>query len=264
MNRQKQAFEKLYSKSDLQRWWFHDSKDPLIRYLRDRRLRIAVRQLLRLTNTRPDDWNVLVVCGGVGGEGTFLANAGFKSVTVSDFSEQALELCRKRDPRLQTQLLNAESLDVDDEAYDLVLVQDGLHHLTRPALGLTEMLRVAKRAVILIEPHTGIVARLLGTVWEEDEQEINYVFRWNKLLLKQVVSSYVLTRASCIKAIRLWDHNLILRNVAGALGGKRLASVCVKSIYAILNTFFWWMGNMMIGIVIKSTCEEAGVLPPKE
>jgi hypothetical protein len=32
--------------------------------------------------------------------------------------------------------------------------------------------------VVVIEPHTGIVARLFGTQWEHHEEEVNYVFRF--------------------------------------------------------------------------------------
>lgn len=39
--------------------------------------------------------------------------------------------------------MDAESLDAPDDRYDLVLVQDGLHHLSRPVTGLMQMLRVA-------------------------------------------------------------------------------------------------------------------------
>ena len=74
----------------------------------------------------------------------------------------ALDVCKARDPRLDTRQMDAEALDVPDNSYDIVLVQDGLHELRRPVLGLTEMLRVARRAVIVIEPHTGVVAGLLG------------------------------------------------------------------------------------------------------
>ena len=67
-----------------------------------------------------------------------------------------MALCRSFDERLKTRVLNAEEMsEVEDGSYDLVLVQDGLHHLPRPTLGFTEMLRVARIAAIVIEPHSG-------------------------------------------------------------------------------------------------------------
>lgn len=206
---------------------------------------------MRITKSHPAEWDVLIVCGGVGGEGTLLANLGFRKVTVSDFSKNALEICKVRDARLQTCILNVEQLDLPDDSFDLVLVQDGLHHLPRPALGLTEMLRVARRAVVVVEPHSGVVAKLLGTVWECKVDKVNHVFRWNQLLLEQVTLSYLLQIPSYIKAIRLWDHNVMMSKLAKLLGSKRVGLFFVKFCYFFLNSLFWWLGNMMIGIVVK-------------
>jgi ubiquinone/menaquinone biosynthesis C-methylase UbiE len=89
-------------------------------------------------------WTVPIVWGGVGGESTFFANQGFTSVTNSDFSTNALTLCSRFDARLKTLELNAEHLDLPDDSHDLVVVQAGLHHPSRPVLGYTEMLRVSR------------------------------------------------------------------------------------------------------------------------
>jgi ubiquinone/menaquinone biosynthesis C-methylase UbiE len=76
-------------------------------------------------------------------------------VTVTDFSQHALEICRERDPRLETRLEDAEHHDLPDESFDIVLVQDGLHELRRPTIGLTEMLRLSRVITIVIEPYDG-------------------------------------------------------------------------------------------------------------
>jgi ubiquinone/menaquinone biosynthesis C-methylase UbiE len=207
---------------------------------------------MQLCESSPKEWNVLVVCGGVGGEGTLLKNLGFHSVTVTDFSENALAYCRKRDPRLQTRLLNAEQMDLPDASYDLVLCQDGLHHLPRPVLGCTEMLRVARRAVIINEPYWGLLGRLIGTTWEKSGEEINFCFRWNQMLLEQVTRSYLLQAPCYVKAIRLWDHGLTVHKFASRLGPSIVQVACAKFCYFILNTFFRPLGNAMIGVVVKN------------
>jgi ubiquinone/menaquinone biosynthesis C-methylase UbiE len=172
---QQLTFETNYAASDAEKWVFHDSADALTRFLRDRRIKMALEHIRQRVGYLPLDWKALVVCGGVGGEGTLLANSGFTDVTVSDFSASALRICEERDPRLQTRFMNAEGMEAPDNSYDLALVQDGLHHLPRPVLGFTEMLRVARRAVVVIEPHAGIVSRLFGTRWERHGATVNYV-----------------------------------------------------------------------------------------
>jgi hypothetical protein len=141
-----------------------------------------------------------------------------------------------------------------------VLVQDGLHELRRPVLGLTEMLRVARRAVVVIEPHGGLVARLMGTVWEvhEDGNGIggpgtaqNYVFRWNRRVFRDVARSYLLDEVAKVEVVRFWDHNVTVRRLAEGVGGGRLGLAAAKATYMALNAGLWWMGNAMAGIVLK-------------
>jgi ubiquinone/menaquinone biosynthesis C-methylase UbiE len=248
--RQHTAFENAYA--DPSRWAFHDTDDPLIRYLRDRRIRIGVEHVMRVVRSSPATWDALVVCGGVGGEGTLLANLGFASVTVSDYSENALAVCRRRDPRLQTRPMNAEQMDLPDGAYDLVLVQDGLHHLSRPVQGFTEMLRVARRGVLVMEPHWGLVAKLLGTTWEDHGGEVNFVFRWNQMLLEQAARSYLLRQPCYIKALRLWDHASAVHRLASRLPSGSSQRALARACYGILDGLFRPLGNAMIGVVVKN------------
>lgn len=245
---QKGAFEESYSAAD-ERWAFHYTSDPLTRYLRDRRLSLALEALGGALPEGVAVESVLVACGGVGGEGTFFRKRGFGDVTVSDFSSEALQRCNRLDPALKTLLLDAERMDVPDSSYDLVVVQDGLHHLPRPALGFAEMLRVARVAVILIEPHHGAVGRLLGQQWEVQGDAINYVFRWNAMMLEQCTRSYLLSREARVIAMRLWDHGLaVARAVAHLPSPLRLPAA--KAIYAALAPVSR-AGNMMVGVVLK-------------
>lgn len=41
---------------------------------------------------------------------------------------------------------------LQDDAFDYVLCKDSYHHMPRPMIALYQMLRVARRAVVLIEP----------------------------------------------------------------------------------------------------------------
>jgi SAM-dependent methyltransferase len=191
----------------------------------------------------------LVVCGGVGGEGTFLRKAGFADVTVSDFSTEALQRCRRFDRSLKTLLLDAEQMDLPDSSYDIVLVQDGLHHLPRPVLGYTEMLRVARRAVVVIEPHTSLVGRLWGTEWETQGAAVNYVFRWNRTIMEQCTRSFLLSKEAVVVANRLWDHGPMINRMVSHLPG-RVRPAAARAVYSALNLASP-AGNMMIGVVVK-------------
>ncbi|MDZ7576935.1 MAG: class I SAM-dependent methyltransferase [Candidatus Nanopelagicales bacterium] len=232
--------------ADEQRWQFHHTGDPLTRYVRDRRLLTA----LRILNERQSahlQSSVLVVCGGVGGEGSFFANRGYADVTVSDISPLALEMCERLDPRLKTLELNAESMNLPDKSFDLVVVQDGLHHLPRPVLGLTEMLRVSRRGVVVIEPHYGCAGNLIGTRWERHGDTVNFVFRWSRQSFEQVVRSYLLSDEARVTVRRMWDHSTAIRRPASAVP-ERLRPWTVRSLYATL-TLAERAGNMFVGVV---------------
>jgi ubiquinone/menaquinone biosynthesis C-methylase UbiE len=249
---QREASNRFYSDPTETCWDFHYTSDPLIRYLRDRRLRHALKELDRRGRLDAARQSVLLVCGGVGGEGTFLANQGFVDVTVSDLSDEALERCRRLDGRLKTRVLNAEDMsEVEDGSYDLVLVQDGLHHLPRPVLGFTEMLRVARTAVVVIEPHSGLVARAIGKQWEVCGDAVNYVFRWNRSIFEQATRSYLLREDAEVIAGRLFDHNLVVNRAVSKLPLPRKTQLlAARSVYGLLH-FAAPMGNMMVGIVLK-------------
>jgi hypothetical protein len=137
-----------------------------------------------------------------------------------------------------------------DESYDLVVVQDGLHHLPRPVQGFTEMLRVARVAVVVIEPHHSFVSKLLGTTWEEDRGAVNYVFRWNRLLLEQATYSYLVRDDVVVVCRRLWDHALAISHAIDRLPG-RVRLVAARASYGILAPLSF-AGNMMVGVVAKN------------
>jgi SAM-dependent methyltransferase len=251
---QREAFDAVYGVGR-SRWAFHDDPDPLVRYLRDRRLALGLERLEALTPVDRAAWTVLVVCGGVGGEATWLLDNGFAEVTVSDFSANALAVCAEREPRATTLELDAEGPAVGDSSYDLVLVQDGLHHLRRPVLGFTEMLRVARRAVVVIEPHDGLVGRLLGRTWEEHDGVRNYVFRWTGRLLEQATRSYVPDTPVCVDAHRFWDHNLAMGRLARLAGGGERGLRCAQRAYGALRPF-GRLGNMMLGVTVIGDAAE--------
>ena len=252
---QRDAFEEMFT--DRQRWAFHDTPDPLTRYVRDRRLKMGLRMLARRRVPAFSDLTALVVCGGVGGEGTILADAGFGEVTNSDIAPSALDICRERDSRLIPAELNAEAMELPDGAYDVVVVQDGLHHLTRPVAGFNEMLRVARVAAIVIEPYESLVGKAFGQTWEKEGEATTYVFRWDKRLVAAATRSQLGNVGASERVKRLWDHSSRVERMAlklASLGGRspsrQQGYQMARAIYAGLRPFDW-CGNNMIAVVCK-------------
>jgi ubiquinone/menaquinone biosynthesis C-methylase UbiE len=157
----------------------------------------------------------------------------------------------QRDPDLRGTVCDAQRLPFVDGSFDLVLVQDGIHHLRNPALGITEMLRVARRAVVVIEPHEGLVARLFGTKIEREGGQENFVFRWDRRMFVQVVSSYLVGKKFHVRTLRFWDHSLAMLQLFRWLPNDGLKLAAIRTGYAVLNGLGGFGGNMFVGIATR-------------
>lgn len=181
----------------------------------------------------------------------FFKKSGFTNVLNSDLSLEAAKTSKELDSSLKTDYVNAESLPYQNNSFDLVVVQDGLHHLPRPVLGFNEMLRLAKKAVIVIEPRASLVGNLIGTQFEKIDDTENYVFRWSEYSFQAAARSYLLRNIFNIKFISLWDHNVVIRKCVRFFP-KSVQVALARLLYRILDVISF-CGNMMIGIVIKES-----------
>ncbi|SMF21166.1 Methyltransferase domain-containing protein [Tistlia consotensis] len=131
--------------------------------------------------------------GDVGNDAFCLKRLGAAEVTATCLADDMLRAQAERGhlPGVAIRPLNAEAMDLPDGSLDLVLCKETYHHLPRAPLGLYEMLRVARRAVVLIEPAEprgwrpldklrALVKRVLrGTAgWENEFEPVgNFIFR---------------------------------------------------------------------------------------
>ncbi|MEO8038333.1 MAG: methyltransferase domain-containing protein [Betaproteobacteria bacterium] len=229
------------------------STDPMVQYVSRWRLEEAVRRLMATPNCGIDhDSAVIIACAGEGMEGTVLCDLGFRNVTVTDITDSGVRAALLRDPRLKGQVANAESLPFENEAFDLAVVQDGLHHLSSPVRGFTEMLRVSKRAVFFLEPHDSLVGNLIGTKWERNDGAVNYVFRWNRRLVGEVTSSYLGHAGFRNQSFSFWHHNPVLARFGAAIGGGAFAIGALKCIKATFDALAGRWGNQFCGMIVKS------------
>jgi glycosyltransferase involved in cell wall biosynthesis/SAM-dependent methyltransferase len=125
---------------------------------------------------------VLVVCCGSGMEAEMVARTG-RRVVALDISPAAVARARERTERfgfpLDLVVGDAEHLPFADSSFDFVFVHDGLHHLSDPYRGVREMLRVARRAVVIAEPADAGLTRVsirlgISGVYEDAG---NFVYR---------------------------------------------------------------------------------------
>lgn len=225
---------------------------PLTRYIVEWRIKAALRRIAEAANGLVSyDIEILLMCAGEGMEGSTLCDMGYRNVTVSDISEVAVAEALKRDKRLRGIALNAEHSAQPDRSFDLVIVQDGLHHLQNPVLGFTEMLRIARVGALFLEPHDSGIGRMLGTKWEKNGEAVNYVFRWTRKLVQDVASSYLPPDSFQNLSFSFWQHNILFDRVGKRLGGGRLGLLTIRVLKYFLDSALGKFGNQFCGLILK-------------
>lgn len=113
-----------------------------------------------ILNSDPDTRWLTVGDGRYGSEAQFLSENGADALPT-DLSTNLLEAAESAGYIDEYSKENAESLSFDEGTFDYVLCKESYHHFPRPMVALYEMLRVARKAVVLIEPEDSHVERTL-------------------------------------------------------------------------------------------------------
>jgi ubiquinone/menaquinone biosynthesis C-methylase UbiE len=169
-------------------------------------------------------------------------------VILSDISLgvvlQARERARRYDVEIGLIVADAEALPFRTASIDIVYVHDGLHHLERPADGLAEMARVARRAVSVTEPAAAAVTNAAVRVGaaEAVEEAGNRVCR---LTLGQIESEL---SARGFRALRPHRYAMYYRHWPGravrALSAPLLLPVA-KTAFRVVNRTVGRFGNKL-------------------
>lgn len=141
--------------------------------------------------------------GRYGLDARYLLDHGADAV-ASDISEVLLLESQRRGLIPAYRVENAEAMTAADDEFDYVLCKESYHHFPRPGRALYEMLRVARKAVILIEPADEFIyenvlssvahvvaswrLRLRGRVLERNsfEETGNYVYSISRREIEKV------------------------------------------------------------------------------
>ena len=158
-------------KGDLAKTWLETDTVDAWRHAR------MYRSLDPLLKSYPEANWLTVGDGRYGKDAHYIQERGVK-VLASDISEALLkegkELGYIKDYRKE----NVEALSFSDEEFDFVFCKEAYHHFPRPMIALYEMLRVAKKAVVLIEPNDEYVySTVLEILFRNIKNFIKYILR---------------------------------------------------------------------------------------
>lgn len=166
---------------------------------RHRRMYSALNPLLKDEGTT---W-LTIGDGRFGTDSRYICENG-GDATASDIDDSLLQEAATSGFISKFSKENAESLSFEDGSFDYVFCKESYHHFPRPMLALYEMLRVASRGVVLIEPNdryisysmirnigTSVINRLLSLVGRSIdrfsfEEFGNYVYSISQRELEKV------------------------------------------------------------------------------
>ena len=140
------AYAKGGPKEEMARTWLHADTVDSWRHQR------MYRSIDPLLLSYPEAKWLTVGDGRYGNDAHYIQQKG-PSVLATDISDLLLREAKEIGYVADWRRENAESLSFSDEEFDFVLCKESYHHFPRPMVALYEMIRVAKKGVILIEPN---------------------------------------------------------------------------------------------------------------
>jgi len=229
---------------------------------RDKFLAVLLRHIKAC---RIDASEKLLVIGGSWQDVDLLMCAGFKDITLSNFHP---ELEGDAQPSLQGKVkllaVDAEQVDLPDGSFDCVFAHEVLHHCRSPHRALCEMLRVASKHVVLLEPNDSLSMRVLTWAGFSFPYEIfsvvyhgyeaggvrdscipNFIYRWDANEVRKTVSSYLAEYVSLVHARPYWDFNIDERELSmrketrihaiTSIMGAKTFLVALRALQVVLN-----------------------------
>lgn len=112
-----------------------------------------------LLNYYPEAYWLTIGDGRYGNDAHYVESKGVKAL-ATDISCVFLAEAKQRGHIKDYQQENAEALSFEDNSFDFVYCKESLHHFPRPMLALYEMIRVARKAVVLFEPNDAITSSI--------------------------------------------------------------------------------------------------------
>lgn len=118
------------------------------------------------------------LCVGDGHYGTssmYINSHGSKAL-ATDLNDSLLKVAKENNMIEDYMIENAESLSFADQSFDYTFCKESFHHFPRPYIALYEMLRVSKKALILIEPRDWLPLPLPRLLMQKIKHLIKHLF----------------------------------------------------------------------------------------
>ncbi len=135
----------------------------------------------------------LTIGDGYGFDAYYLSQKGCRT-TATDIADTFLSLAKEQGLVADYSVENVEKLSFEDNSFDYAYCKEAYHHFPRAYLGVYEMLRVTKKAVILVEPQDPLAKMPLMLAAKNILDRINpYLLQkfWKNRYSFETVGNYV-------------------------------------------------------------------------
>jgi ubiquinone/menaquinone biosynthesis C-methylase UbiE len=201
--------------------------------------------------------------GRYGTDAGYLKKKGFKAM-ATDISEALLVEGFEKGIIDAYKAENAEMLSFEDKSFDFVLCKESLHHFPQPMKALYEMLRIARKGVVMLEPpdqyiYSGIFqivfrkVLLLFKLVKKNTYEVagNYVYKISEREIEKVALALNYPFFA-IKKVNLFYTNGVSTTPYSKFSFLKLYVGTMNRIFDTL-TFLKLMEPTMISVIIFKT-----------
>ena len=210
---------------------------------------------------------VLVVCGGEYDKKVILSLGVINAVISNlDYSDG---ITNTDYAPLKWMSLDAENLNVDDNSFDWVVVHAGLHHCRSPHRAMCEMLRVARKGILVVEARDSLLVNIAVALGFTSDYEVesailsggksggcrntkipNYIYRWTEREVEKTVNSFLPQWRHIIRYF--YGYRIpTQRFTMSKSKAKRLIVALIDRCVLILEIFLPKQGNFFAFVVTK-------------
>lgn len=181
----------------------------------------------------------LLVVGAGSEDIATLVRAGFGPMTATNLETDLHAVHLAKSVNLDIVPADVEALDFPADAFETVFAHEVLHHCASPHRALCEMLRVARRSVVFLEPNDSCAMRWLVRLGLSFPYELmavrdggfrkggvrdsgipNFIFRWDHRQVWQTASAFLADREIVVRTYPYWDLGVDEQNLALRVGTR--------------------------------------------